>query len=311
MKFGVFGCFCLIAREAISLFGGRPLQIAIIVPTYNDPGALTACLRGLAAQTRRPDAVYIADDGSGPATREVVASFASHLPVRHIWQEDTGYRVSMIRNRAVAAACEDYLLFLDGDTVPHPRFVADHLLYARPGRAVLGGRCCVTEVTDPNVFRSPTFVSLALLFLRGRVINDSRAFAVNFRNRVRGALKGTRLFWPIYRRATEGETHGGNMAVWREDVLAVNGFDERFVDWGGEDRDLVYRLSCIGIEPWQLLFRAICFHIDHPLYARNPNRDRLLREERPTACVYGVSQYLDDADAVVTSNDLSAATSLI
>jgi glycosyltransferase involved in cell wall biosynthesis len=59
--------------------------------------ALDAVLAGLAAQSgvARDDwEVIVADDGSGPATREVIERWQARFPcaLRHVWHEDTGFR---------------------------------------------------------------------------------------------------------------------------------------------------------------------------------------------------------------------------
>ena len=41
------------------------MKTTAIVPTYNRPGELILSLQSLALQTRLPDEVIVADDGSG------------------------------------------------------------------------------------------------------------------------------------------------------------------------------------------------------------------------------------------------------
>ena len=90
--------------------------ISLVVSTYNRPDALGACLRSLLAQNDRNFEIVVADDGSGPATRDVIKAWAAEagVPVGHVWQEDRGFRLAEIRNRAIAASAGSYLIFLDG-----------------------------------------------------------------------------------------------------------------------------------------------------------------------------------------------------
>ncbi|MFA9478203.1 glycosyltransferase family 2 protein [Phycisphaerales bacterium AB-hyl4] len=267
-------------------------SVGVIVPTYNSPAPLKACLMGLVRQTCKPDAVYVADDGSKAETREVVESFADRLTVRHVWQEDDGFQLARIRNKAVALAEEDYLVLLDGDTVPHRRFIEDHLRVARPKRVVLGSRCCITDVSDESAFTPPGTLRLAALFVSGRVINDSRAFTVHFRNRCFGFAKGLRMPMPLVRPAELRDTHGGNFGCWRSDLLEINGFDEGFTGWGYEDRDTARRLTQIGCELKQLFFQAVCYHLDHPVNPPNEANLGLFEQARSTRCEKGIDQYL-------------------
>src|ERR1041384_885013 len=87
--------------------------ISLVVSTYNRPDALGACLRSLAGQIDRNFEIVVADDGSGTETRDVIDSWVSGIgvPLRHVWQEDCGFRLAEIRNRAIAASAGGYLIF--------------------------------------------------------------------------------------------------------------------------------------------------------------------------------------------------------
>src|ERR1044071_4104303 len=88
------------------LRGSAVADISVIVSTYNRPDALGACLRSLARQTDKNFEIVVADDGSGPATLDVIKAWAaeSGVPVGHVWQQDRGFRLAEIRNRAIAAS---------------------------------------------------------------------------------------------------------------------------------------------------------------------------------------------------------------
>ena len=76
--------------------------ISVIVTTYNRPAALRAVLDGLGAQQDRGFEVLVADDGSRDDTRALVEAQAhtAPVPIRHVWQEDRGFRAGAARNRA-------------------------------------------------------------------------------------------------------------------------------------------------------------------------------------------------------------------
>src|SRR5436305_13984170 len=92
--------------------GSAVADISVIVSTYNRPDALGATLRSLARQTDRNFAIVVADDGSGTETRDLVRAWTPKLgvPLKHVWQEDRGFRLAKIRNRAIAARAEHYLI---------------------------------------------------------------------------------------------------------------------------------------------------------------------------------------------------------
>ena len=87
--------------------------------------------------------MLIADDGSGPQTRDAVQEMQKKmqgiLPIRHIWQEDIGFRKPKILNETVRQSSGEYLIFIDGDCMAHKHFVRSHL-ESSSNDAVLGGK---------------------------------------------------------------------------------------------------------------------------------------------------------------------------
>ena len=102
---------------------------SVIFTTYNHPGWLEKTLWGFSAQSWRDFEIIVADDGSGPETRAVVESMQRQIdiPIRHIWQEDDGFQKCRVLNKAIVASRGEYLIFTDGDCIPHPDFVRNHV----------------------------------------------------------------------------------------------------------------------------------------------------------------------------------------
>ncbi|MFM7049448.1 MAG: glycosyltransferase [Polynucleobacter sp.] len=101
-------------------------KISILLATYNWPEALHFCLESLETQTDRNFEIIIADDGSKPETATLIHAMMerSKHPIQHLWQEDQGFRKTMILNQAIQAAQGEYLIFLDGDCIVQPDFVS-------------------------------------------------------------------------------------------------------------------------------------------------------------------------------------------
>lgn len=245
-----------------------PPRITLIVATYKRPDALDEVLRGLAQQTRLPDEVLVADDGSGPETRALVERHiqSAPFPVRHVWHPDDGFRLAAIRNRAIEQATGDYLVFLDGDCIPSIHFVADHLRVARPGHWVQGKRILTCREALQSGFgaadvRHPG--RLLRRWLRGHINHPHRL-----------------LHWPgLPARASQKlrGVRGCNIGAWRADVLKVGGFDERFNGWGLEDSEFVTRLYKLGLRRLDPQFAALCFHLWHPERPRDQLQENTLR----------------------------------
>ncbi len=118
------------------------MLISVVVATYNRPDALAAVLRSLGKQDDRQFEVVVADDGSRSDTADAVKHAQATLPVplTQVWQEDTGFRLAAVRNRATAIARGDYLIYLDGDCIVRRHFVRAHRDLAESGWCVTGGR---------------------------------------------------------------------------------------------------------------------------------------------------------------------------
>jgi cellulose synthase/poly-beta-1,6-N-acetylglucosamine synthase-like glycosyltransferase len=224
-------------------------KISLIISTYQSPAALEKVFQGVAAQSQPAPEVLIADDGSGPPTRALIESWQSRIALRHIWHEDQGFRKTLILNQAVAAATGNYIVLLDGDCVPHRDFIRDHAALAEKNFWVQGRRSFVKEKYVPAFKAGET--SIGMWAMAGRVT---------------GLVKAFRLPFPVVRRNQEHRgIIGCNMGFWRDDLIAVNGFDEAYTGWGiGEDSDLGARLYHLGRIRKFVYGRAVVYHLNHP-----------------------------------------------
>jgi glycosyltransferase involved in cell wall biosynthesis len=243
--------------------GYQLMLISVIVTTYNRPDALSAVIRALLDQTDPNFEVVIADDGSGQPTRDALAAFrnAAHSSglkrLVHAWQPDDGFRASAARNLGVYVSKGDYLVFLDGDCVPRPDFIARHRLLAEKGFMVSGSRVLLSEPFTKEVLTSgePIHKRGLSYWLRQRLSGNTNKIVplLNFPN------TGMRH----YRAVKWNRIKSCNLAIWREDYAAVDGFDESFVGWGHEDADVVLRLARHGIRRKGGAFSTEVFHLWH------------------------------------------------
>ena len=269
------------------------MKISVILTTYNWPEALQVVLASMAQQTVLPHEVIIADDGSGEATAACVQHAAAQLPfaVKHVWHEDHGFRAAMIRNRALALARGEYIVFLDGDCVLPPWVLARHARLAEPGFWVTGNRVLLSRTYSEQV-------------LRGEVdLNDWRLSF--WWQQVRAGNCNSlsplcRLPDFLFRKCRPQRWRGAktcNLAVFKSDLLAINGFNEQFVGWGLEDSELVIRLIRYGVHRKEGRFATGVVHLWHPERSRshlNDNQKYLELAQQSdtyfTPC--GVDQYL-------------------
>lgn len=217
--------------------------ISVVITTYNRPDALEAVVEACFLQDDKNFEIIIADDGSTANTRECIERLRARAPVplTHVWQPDDGFRAAMARNRGTLAATGDYIIFLDGDCVPQRDFIRRHRALAQPGFLVSGSRILLSQALTERALREHIDVA-------GMSVGE------RLRYRLSGDMNKvvqTMLRWPdlgrVRRKFSWRRIKSCNLAVWKADLVKVNGFDESFTGWGHEDSDLVVRLFHAGV----------------------------------------------------------------
>jgi glycosyltransferase involved in cell wall biosynthesis len=280
-----------------------PDLISVIVTTYNREDALEAVLSALARQGDRGFEVVIADDGSGPMTAAVVERWRARLgvPLSHVWQKNCGFRAAEIRNRAILACRGDYCIFLDGDCVASPNFIATHRKLAERGWFVTGNRVLLSPALTAAVLRDE---------LRPHAWSAWRWLGQRMRGGVNRLAALLRLPLGPLRKLSPRQWRGSrscNLAVWRSDLDRVDGFDACFTGWGREDSDLLIRLLRCGLRRKDGRFATGVIHLWHPqlvraqLAANDARLDGVLQGER-TRAQRGLSMLLREV-ADVGEND--------
>lgn len=261
------------------------MRLSVIMTTYNSPRWLEKVLWGYSVQDHDDFEVIIGDDGSTPETTELIERMKrkTGLTIRHLWQEDRGFRKCRILNRAILAAETDYLVFTDGDCIPRRDFLAVHASEAEPGHYLSGGYHKLPMATSEAIERDD--------IVSGRCFDLAWLKA----HGLKASLKNTKLtasprMAKLYNRLTPTACNlkGSNASAWREDLLRVNGFDERMA-WGGLDRELGVRLVNAGVKPKHVRYNAIVIHLDHGRGYRDPEMVRQNKALRVRNDKQGVS----------------------
>ena len=269
------------------------MDVALIITTYNWPKALKMTLQSVLGQTRLPDEVLIADDGSSAKTAETVESFLrpSGLKWYHVWHEDREVRQSRIKNLAVRYSSAAYLIFVDQDVVLHEEFVADHLRMAEKGTFLQGKRVLLPARYTAEVLEKDSFAPPPIWM--GGLGNRKNAFRFPPLGRILAKPK------PF-----EASLRGCNLSMHKSDFFEVDGFDETFDgSWGREDSDICYRLFHKGVRVKNLWFLALQYHLHHRVVS-DWERERLdseikrnMREKRVKA-MKGFSQLSAEGEVI-------------
>lgn len=236
-------------------------SVSLLIATYNWKEALNLALSSVFYQTVLPKEILIADDGSREDTRELIDSLRkiSPVPLVHVWQEDDGFRLSEIRNKAIARATGDYIIQIDGDIILDRHFIADHVELAEEGCFVCGSRILLQPEESA-------------LLLEGK--KDFRKISKFVLNGMRCAFL-RRYLATRYAKNNIMRLRGCNMAFWKKDLIAVNGYNEAFAAWGHEDSELAYRLIFLGRRKKFLKMGGVAYHLYHKMASRSGEAEQM------------------------------------
>ena len=268
-------------------------EVSIIIAVYNHFDWLEMILTALKYQSFRDFEVIIADDGSNSDTVEAIARWAQSAPftIRHCWHDDRGWRKNIMLNTAVRASSGRYLAFLDGDCIPSPSWLADHIAL-RKHHMALAGRRMDLPVSISNSIKAIDIDSPSRL--RWLAL---KAFAGAVKEGTHGKLRCLRFpcpqFLPLLRR--KKDILGCNFSLYKDDLLAVNGFDERYLAPGtGEDTDLELRLTNAGMTVSTFSHYMIVYHRNHQRLAMDSSENAAIlaqnRADKVTATPYGINR---------------------
>ena len=273
------------------------MDVSLIITTYNWPQALKLTLLSVLAQSRLPDEVVVADDGSGPQTAQAVEATLrpSHVKWAHVRHDDAGIRQARIKNLGARYANGSYFIFIDHDVVLHPEFIVDHIAAADKNVFLKGKRCFLSESFTSEVLRNGRFAAPSP-FLRA---------LENRKNAVRWAGLAKVMSW---HKRFQKNLRGCNFSLHRGDFLKVDGYDETFDQlWGREDSDICYRLFHCGVNIKNLWFAALQYHLYHKAIKKS-GEDRLdlelteiVREKRKRA-LKGFSQLSSEGGIIASSS---------
>jgi glycosyltransferase involved in cell wall biosynthesis len=234
------------------------MKISIIICFYQKIELLKCCMRGLSFNAADFDEVIIADDGSDyKVTSELKNMIAEYsFPIIHAWHERKGARRAACRNNGIRRAAGDYLIFLDSDFLVLPGTIRAHVRKAKPRRFLSGSVKYTSEEQASNLLKNGFEIEdLEQVYgsMPDRPIKRGHREFIGYE-----CLK--RIGFSVERK----QTFGGHFSIFKRDIESINGYDENFVGWGGEDIDIAIRLNKAGFRGWSVIPTARVLHLWHP-----------------------------------------------
>lgn len=237
----------------------------IIISVYKDTQALSLILDSLLDQTYKVNQIIISEDGNSSEMTEFCSTqIERHPNLLHLSQEDIGWQKNRALNRAIVASKGEYLIFIDGDCIPYPQFIEEHLKLQEPNTVLCGRR------TEPGEYFSSLLRTGKLStkkFTERYIINFFSLKRDHIRHYDDGLYFGAGSFlFNLIRGSTKKENHivGCNFSCYKSDLLLINGFDEDFtMPTTGEDTDIERRLRHFGVKMKSCRNAANVIHLDH------------------------------------------------
>ena len=202
--------------------------------------------------------------------------------MQHLTQEHIGWRKERILNLSVLAARAEWLVFIDGDCVLHPEFMQSHIYNRMPGVMLAGKRVKLNQELSARVLKGEKPTLWPYLFRRRGCRYVEEAFYCKAAQWIRRPVK---------------HLLGSNMSMWRDDLIAINGFDENYtLPATGEDYDIEWRLQRYGCEIVSLRNLAVQYHLWHEENWHDHDENmiycRQMQEANQIICKNGISQHI-------------------
>lgn len=227
---------------------------SVIISIYNNIDALRIILYALKLQSISDFEIIVSEDGCDAAVKQYITNIEPEYPnLIHLTQEDLGFRKNRALNRAIIAANSDYLVFIDGDCVPHPCFIESHSGNAEAGyicsgrRSEPGPRLSGLLLRHPSFYKAITNPLSYCCMTVPALIDDAKNYEAGLYS---GVLHNIT-------KAKQPGIVGCNFSCHREDLLRVNGFNEDYVHPAiGEDADIEWRMRQVGARVKNIKFLA-------------------------------------------------------
>ena len=210
----------------------NPIQISVIVPTFNAKSRLLLLINSLKNQTCKNFELIVVDDGSTDGTREAVMGLKNVISfsLHYYYLDNTDiFGAGIARNFGANYAKGEVLLFLDQDCVAESHLIENHLKHHKDKSTVLGYYAGYGNSNKNYDF----------LKLEEYVKNNQKIPAIEeFRHEL-FENKRNKDAWKCFVSA--------HFSIKKQIFDFIN-FDESFTQWGCEDIDLGYRLHKEGIK---------------------------------------------------------------
>lgn len=246
-------------------------KCSVVITVYNKYRELDLVLETLENQSYKNFEVIIAEDCEKKEMLEFLKEARSKykLLIKHVSQEDIGFRKNKILNKAIKEAKTEFIIFLDGDCLVHKNFIRNYMKEFDKYDVLYGRRVELSEE------------------LTNRILKQKSNYRIKFLDLLLTKSENSweALYMPIWINFKKRRLRllGSNMGVRKDVLYSVNGFNEEYIGAGiGEDSDLAWRLESCGVRHKCLKNTVVQYHLYHSRSTRHNSIDgeKIITRER-------------------------------
>lgn len=275
------------------------MKVSVIVPVYNRLEHLRTLFICLLRQTVPPYELIISDDGSWEKVEDYIGDLIEKAPfkIKHVYQEDKGFRKTRALNNGVKNSEGDLLVFCDQDLIFSEDHIENIIKKSKRKEFLMGRPISVSEEEKNNILKeieTKKFQEIVNLVPKGYEDTEDELL---MKDKMRRILK-------MFRLKKRGiKLVGMSYSLFKEDYISINGYDEKYQGWGCEDDDFGNRLEIEGITGREFKNKFIQMHLYHPF---DPTKKRSSNEEyyylrkkeifetKNGVCKYGYNNSIDN-----------------
>lgn len=237
-------------------------KISCIVTVYNRFDYVRNIIKCLKNQTLQIDELILADDGSKENIFETIKDLLEDckFKVIHIFQEDIAFRLARSRNNAVRVSNSDFLIFFDQDVIFSDDFIEKVYSSAERKRILMtkvaGSSENQKKCIDEYLSEGKNFE-----FIYSNIFGDSVTKSLR---KITRKDKFYNLLYKLKLRTRGAKMAGAFFALYKDDFININGFDEKYIGWGEEDDDFCNRFYKYGGIAKPLDLEIYPVHMYHP-----------------------------------------------
>ncbi len=265
-------------------------KASLIISIYHNIDFLKCVLDSLKYQTEQNFEIIISEDAEHEHVKKFLSEYKFQQDYQHLTQKDIGWQKNKALNRAILAAQSEWLIFIDGDCVLHPRFIEFHVKLADQHVILAGKRVKLNSKLTSSLIED----SSSVLTIQRRLFSLLFGNKKSVRFIEEGFFidpKGLLYFIPKMRKMYQ--LKGCNMSFSKQAAFAINGFDEDYISPAiGEDIDLVWRFEAAGYKLKSVRNLAVQYHLYHKESWTDQSENILMMEGKKEKNIFYASNGL-------------------